>query len=215
MPWLVYLDRMMNTRVLIAGAAAGYRAQLCTALEQAGCIVLDVPEPIVDLEILVRDLAPDLILIHAESPDRDTLENLAVFHERAPKPVIALCAKADSALSEQLGHAGFSFYAVDELSPALLQSLVQVSLAQFQREQVLRESLAVAQAELGDRRDVDRVKCLMMDRYGLKEAEAYHHLRRAAMRRAQKLPDFARTMLRDETQLDQFAAEMARHATAR
>ncbi|WP_169729298.1 ANTAR domain-containing response regulator [Solimonas soli] len=202
----------MSTRVLIAGAAAAYRPRLCAALEQAGCVVLPAPEPIVDLEALVQDLAPDLILIHAESPDRDTLENLAVFHERAPKPVIALCARAGSALSEQIDRAGFSFYAVDELSPALLQSLVQVSLAQFQREQTLRESLAQAQAELGDRRDVDRAKCLLMERYGMKESEAYHHLRRAAMRRAQKLPDFARTMLRDESQLDHFAAEMARAA---
>lgn len=200
----------MKTRVLIAGVAADYRAQLRAALEQAGFDVLSLPEPLHDLEAQVRELAPDVILIHAESPDRDTLENLAVFHQQAPKPVIALCAKADSALSQQISTAGFSFYAVDELSPGLLQSLVQVSLAQFQREQVLRESLAIAQAELGDRRDVDRAKCVMMDRYGLKESEAYHHMRRTAMRRAQKLPDFARQMLRDESSLDQLAAEMAR-----
>ncbi|MFT4046812.1 MAG: ANTAR domain-containing protein [Solimonas sp.] len=205
----------MNTRVLIAGAAEDYRPQLQAALEQAGCVVLSVAEPIVDLEALVQDLAPDLILIHAESPDRDTLENLAVFHEHAPKPVITLCAKAGSALSEQIGHAGFSFYAVDDLSPALLQSLVQVSLAQFQREKTLRDSLAAAQAELGDRRDVDRAKCLLMDRYGMKESQAYHHLRRAAMRRAQKLPDFARMLLQNEALIDEFAAEMARSAFTR
>ena len=204
----------MKTRVLIAGAAASYRSTLCAALEQAGFVALCAPEPIVDLEALVQDLKPDVILIHAESPDRDTLENLAVFHDAAPKPVITLCAKAGSALTQQLDRAGFSFYAVDELSAVLLQSIVQVSLAQFQREQTLRESLAVAQAELGDRRDVDRAKCLLMDRYGLKEPEAYHHLRRAAMRRAQKLPDFARLLLRDDTDLDALAAEMVRHAHA-
>lgn len=200
----------MKTRVLIAGSAAGHKAQLCAALEQAGFAVLSAPELSLNLEAVVRELAPDVILIHAESPDRDTLENLAVFHERAPKPVVTICAKADSSLQQQLNHAGFSFYAVDNFSPVLLQSLVQVSLAQFQREQVLRDSLAAAQAELGDRRDVDRAKCLLMDRYAMKESEAYHHLRRAAMRRAQKLPDFARTVLREEKNLDAIAAEMAR-----
>lgn len=200
----------MKTRILIAGAAAGYRTQLRVALEHAGFIVLQAPEPIADLDGLVRELAPDVILIHAESPDRDTLENLAVFHQQAPKPVVTLCAGVGTALNQQLSSAGFSFYAVDDLSPGLLQSLVQVALAQFQREQVLRESLASAQAELGDRRDVDRAKCLLMDRYGMKESEAYHHLRRAAMRRAQKLPDFARQILCEKADIDLIAAEMAR-----
>ena len=185
---------MKPIRVLIAGDGPGARA-VGEALRAAG---VDVVERVADeahLEERVRELSPDAVIIHRDSPARDTLEHLAALHQRWPRPLVMLAPQGDRALARAASQAGVSFYVVEHLSPEAVRSLVDMAVLHFNDHQVLRSELAQARQALDDRRAIDDAKCFVMEHERLGEAEAYHRLRRLAMRRGQKLADLARALL--------------------
>lgn len=184
-----------NTRVLIAGDRPGEWQALDQALTLAGFTVLARAASDADLEVQVRDLQPDAIIIHADSPERDTLEHLAVLHSHWPRPMVMLCGEADARSTRVAAAAGVSLYVVDRLSPAAVRSLVDMALVHFQDRQQLARELREAREALDDRRAIDDAKCLLMEHEHLGEAQAYHRLRRLAMQRGQRVADVSRALL--------------------
>jgi len=183
-----------RVRVLIAGAPAGSR-EVEVSLRAGGFDVLDVVGDEALLETRVRELAPDVVIIHKDSPARDTLEHLALLHQRWPRPLVMLSPQGDRQIARAAAQAGVSFYVVEHLSPQAVGSLIDMAVLHFQDHQLLRAELAQARQALEDRRAVDDAKCLLMEREALSEAESYHRLRRLAMRRGQRLADLARALL--------------------
>jgi two-component system, response regulator / RNA-binding antiterminator len=189
-------------RVLLAGAEARNALGLESALVAAGYDVIAREADATALEQRVRELEPDAIVIHSDSPARDTLEHLALLHGRWPRPMLMLCGEGDAQIARAAVQAGVSFYVVDRLSPAAVRSLVDMAVLHFQDRQLLTRELAQAQQALEDRRTIDRAKCLLMEVEGLSEAQAYHRLRRLAMQRGQRLGDLARALLARQARAD-------------
>lgn len=181
--------------MLIAGDAAADAQPLEEALGQAGFAVLARESDEAALEQRVRELQPDAIIIHADSPARDTLEHLALLHRRWPRPMVMLCGQGDSRSTRAAVQAGVSLYVVDQLSPGVVRSLVDMALLHFQDRQLLRRELDNARQALDDRRAIDDAKCLLMEREGLTESDSYHRMRQLAMRRGQRMADLARVLL--------------------
>jgi len=184
-----------KVRVLIAGSEARDAQALAVALTGAGYEVLAREPDEGALERRVRELEPDAIVIHADSPARDTLEHLAVLHARAPRPMLMLCGEGDPRATRAAAQAGVSLYVVERLSAASVRSLVDMALLHFQDRQLLTRELADAQQALADRRAIDDAKCWLMEHEGRSEADAYHRLRRLAMQRGQRVADVARALL--------------------
>lgn len=189
-------------RVLLAGAEARDALGLEGALAAAGYDVVAREADEAALERRVRELEPDAIVIHADSPARDTLEHLALLHSRWPRPTLMLCGEGDARAARAAAQAGVSLYVVDRLSPASVRSLVDMALLHFQDRQLLTRELARARQALEDRRAIDRAKCLLMEHESLSEAQAYHRLRRLAMKRGQRLGDLARALLARQARAD-------------
>jgi response regulator NasT len=185
----------MSVRVLLIDAHSERTEPLAQALAAAGFEVAGVVQESEDLHEAVRRLKPDAILIDADSPSRDTLEGLAVLGRRFPRPILMLSESADTELVRDAARLGISTYAVDGVSPALLRSLVEVTMAHHQNQRSLASALQDAQQALQDRRLVDRAKYRMVQEMGMSEDEAYHQLRRMAMERGMKLADLARLLL--------------------
>ncbi len=191
----------MSLRVIVVDAANQPSRQLASALRAAGFTVLAVVPGEEDLFDRVATLHPDAIIIDADSPRRDTLEHLANLNDRYPRPIVMFAEHAeepDTALAVRLG---ISAYVVDGLSPTLVRSLVQVAILHYHDHRHLEAALQRSQANLEQRRLVDRAKCLLMEHHGLREQEAYHRLRRQAMdagepvwRMAQRLLQQLRTV---------------------
>lgn len=168
------------------------------ALTESGFSVMAVLRDNADLPARIRDLQPDAIIIDAESPTRDTLEHFAALGQRFPKPMIMMSDQGDTALTRAAANAGISAYVVDELSPATVRSLVDVAMLHFHNHNQLHAELSKTQQTLEDRGHVDRAKCLLMERHGFSEMRSYNVLRRMAMRRGQRMGDFARALLSAE-----------------
>ena len=185
----------MALNVLLVDSQVGGPPPLADALEQAGFQVAAVVGEGDDLYEAMHACSPDAVLIAADSPKRDTLEHLAGIGRRFPRPMVVLAEHADSEARARAAQAGISVYVLDHLSPPLVQSMVEVAVQHHQRQQALAAELESTRQSLRERRLVDQAKCLLMEREGLAEAEAYHRLRRLAMDRSQRLVQAAASLI--------------------
>jgi len=143
----------------------------------------------------VEAVKPDVIIIDTESPSRDVLEHVVMVTRDQPRPIVMFARDDDGKTIRQAMHAGVSAYVVDSLDAARVRPIIDVACAQFAEFQRLRNELAEAQAQLADRKVIERAKGLLMKAKGLDEATAYAQLRLMAMDRGKRLADIARAII--------------------
>lgn len=182
-------------RVLLVNDTEKPIGELRKALLAVGYEVLDDVVTAATLLKTVESQQPDVVIIDVDSPSRDTLEQLAVMHHHAPRPVVMFSADSNDQLIRAVVGAGVTAYVVDGLSPARLAPIIQVALARFEQQADIRRKLDDVQQQLGDRKLIDRAKGLLMEKRGMNEAEAYAAVRQQAMKQGLKLVDVARQII--------------------
>ncbi|MFT3817759.1 MAG: ANTAR domain-containing protein [Rubrivivax sp.] len=178
-------------RVLLVDDGA-HRAELIRdELTRQGHLVVGVVDQALLIDDCVRRLQPDVVIVDADSPGRDTLEHLALISEHHPRPVVVFAEDPGHEPMRQALQAGVSAYVIAGLDPARLIPVLQVAIARFEQERSLRAQLGEAQMRLSERKQVERAKGILMADVGLSEEQAYQHLRKLAMDRGQRLGQVA------------------------
>ncbi|MDR5856672.1 ANTAR domain-containing protein [Caballeronia sp. LZ062] len=147
------------------------------------------------LHAAVESQKPDVVIIDTESPSRDTLEQLAVMNQAAPRPVLMFSNDADQQFIRAAVGAGVTAYSVEGLAPERLAPIIDVALARFAHEARLRLRLEQVENELAERKVIDRAKRLLMERRGMSENDAYATLRKRAMDQGMKVAEIARQLV--------------------
>lgn len=178
-------------RVLLIDDGAHRVGLIRDELIEQGYMVVGVVDSAVTIHDTVLRLQPDVVIVDAESPSRDTLEHLATISSTSPRPVVVFSEDASEAPMRQALQAGVSAYVIAGLQPQRLAPVLQVAIARFDQERLLREQLGEAQMQLSERKLVERAKGILMDEVGLNEEQAHRHLRKLAMDRGQRLGQVA------------------------
>lgn len=139
--------------------------------------------------------APDLVMLDTDSPDRDTLEHIALMSQNTPLPVVMLTPDGDDQKIKDAIRAGVTSYVVGGIAPERIQPVLQVAVARFEEYQALREELANAKTQLADRKLIERAKGIVMTQKNMGEDAAYGLLRKMAMDHKMKLADVARQIV--------------------
>ena len=142
---------------------------------------LEVRQAPIYIEAEAAVFAPDVVVVAAESPDRDTLESLREASALNPRPIVMFVDRSEPGLAEEAVRSGVAAYVVDGLAPARVRSVLEVAMSRFQLMQQLRLDLAKAKADLASRKTVERAKALLMKERGLDEEAAYRLLRKLSM----------------------------------
>ena len=143
----------------------------------------------------VRELAPDVVLIDLESPDRDVLDALTLASSPVERPVAMFVDRSDDGVMRAAIEAGVSAYVVGGLSRERIKPVLTAAIARFHVVARLRAELAATKAALEERKVVDRAKGMLMKAKGLSEEEAYAALRRTAMVQGRKVADVAQALI--------------------
>jgi len=186
---------VLPLRVLLVDDGSPQLPMLHEELSRIGCMVVGVVDAAVELLAQVESLAPDLIIISADSPTRDTLEHIAVMSETAPRPVVLFTDDPDRSRMQRAIRAGVSSYVVAGLAPERLQPVLDVALARFEADAELRAELESTRGELKARKKIERAKGILMQSRGLDEEGAYRELRKLAMDRGVKLVEIAQKVI--------------------
>lgn len=125
--------------------------------------------------------APDVVVVAAESPDRDTIDSLREASLTNPRPVVMFVDRSEPGLAEAAVHAGVAAYVVAGLAPARVRDVLEVAMSRFQLMNQLRKDLEKAKADLVSRKAIERAKALLMKERGLDEEGAYRLLRKLSM----------------------------------
>jgi len=182
-------------RILLIDDLTGRSAILEQALSDAGHEIIARVSSTLDLPQQVLSLQPDVVIIDLDSPDRDTLENMAIVTRDNPRPIILFSAQDDSNTIQKAVRAGVSAYIVDGLSAKRVRPIIDVAIARFREFQAMRDELEQTRDKLSERKLVERAKGLLMKQRGFDEEEAYSALRKLAMERNQRLVQVAQNVI--------------------
>lgn len=182
-------------RVLLVDDGAHHVGLIRDELTEQGYVVVGVVDSAVAIHDCVQRLQPDVVIVDAESPSRDTLENLAAVSALLPRPVVVFSEDASDAPMQAALKAGVSAYVIAGLQPQRLAPVLKVAIARFEQERALRTQLEDAHLQLSERKLIERAKGLLMDEIGLSEEQAYAHLRKLAMDRGQRLAQVAERVI--------------------
>lgn len=178
-------------RILLVDDGAHRVSLIHDELSRQGHRVVGVLDSALLIHDCVLRLQPDVVIVDSESPSRDTLEHLGAMSAACPRPVVVFSEDAAAAPMQQALKAGVSAYVIAGLQPNRLLPVLQLAIARFEQDRLLRDQLETAQSQLSDRKVVERAKGMLMDEIGLTEEQAFAHLRKLAMDRGQRLGQVA------------------------
>jgi response regulator NasT len=170
-------------------------------LENGFNLVASLPADVFLTERLAQ-LQPDLIVVDSESEARDALEHVVMATRDARRPIVMFTNDHNADSARAAVAAGVTAYVVAGLHSDRIRPILDVAIARFQHEEALRTELAQARnevqelnAELKDRKVIDRAKNLLMQRQQISEEAAYGKLRKTAMDKNLRLVDVAQRIL--------------------
>ncbi len=164
-------------------------------LLQAGYNIVAVLPVDAFLPDRLAQLQPDMIIVDAESQARDTLEHVVMATRDARRPIVMFTDDTDTSHVRGAIAAGVTAYVVAGLAPERVKPVLEVALARFEHEEMMRSELAEARSQLADRKVTDRAKGLLMQRHQIGEPEAYARIRKAAMDKGLKMGEIAQRIV--------------------
>jgi response regulator NasT len=168
---------------------------LIDSLERGGYRIAGVLGADGQLPERLAALAPDVVIVDAESGARDAIEHVVWATRDAPRPIVLFTDEHDPAHMREAVAAGVVAYVVAGLAPERVRPVIDVAIARFEHEQGLKKALASANGALRERDVIDRAKALLIDKHGLDEPQAYARLRKTAMNQSITIAEVARRLL--------------------
>ncbi|MCC9620451.1 ANTAR domain-containing protein [Thalassospira sp. MA62] len=143
----------------------------------------------------IQALAPDIIIIDLENPDRDTLEQMFQVSRAIARPIAMFVDQSDASMIQEAVSAGVSAYVVDGLRQDRIRPIVDMAISRFNVFDQLRRERDEAQAKLNERKLIERAKGLLMKEKGLSEEDSYALLRKNAMKQNRKIYEIAQSVI--------------------
>ncbi len=182
-------------RILIIDDVRDRAAWLKASLELADFDVVGVLTWEQVDEHSIQAASADVIIVDANAPGRDTLEQISLMSTTLEKPVVVLGAQKDKDSIQAAMRAGVSAYVAHTVQGEDLSSIIQVAAARFAEHKRLRDELKEAKSELVERKLVDRAKGILIADHGYSEPEAYKRMRSMAMSKGKRLAEIAEAII--------------------
>ncbi len=147
---------------------------------------------------LVRDLAPDVVILDVKMPGVDGLTAARQIAAERLAAVLILTAFSQRELVHAARDAGALAYLVKPFQQRDLVPAIEIARARFTELRSLEHRTGELQDRLAGRRDVDRAKGRLMDLHGLTEQGAWQFLQQHAMSARVKVEEIARRVLDGE-----------------
>jgi response regulator NasT len=112
--------------------------------------------------------------------------------------VLVLTAFSQREIIEQARDAGALAYLVKPFQKSDLIPAIEVAIGRFRELQALNGQMEVLGEQLEARKIIDRAKGRLIDKFGLKEQEAFSFIQRTSMKDRSRMRDVAEKILSGE-----------------
>lgn len=182
-------------RVLIIDDLRDRATRLKASLELAGFDVVGLLAWEQVDERSIQAVSADVIIVDANAPGRDTLEQISLMSATLEKPVVVLSARKDQRSIQEAMRAGVSAYVAHTVHGEDLSGIIHVAAARFSEHKKLRDELRKAKNQLSERKRVDRAKNILMADHGYSEPDAYKRMRSMAMSKGKRIAEIAEAII--------------------
>ena len=182
-------------RVLIADDESLIRLDLREMLTELGYDVIgEAGDGRAALD-LSRKLQPDIVIMDIKMPELDCIAVAEELTREKIAPVVLLTAYSDQPLVERAREAGVVGYVVKPFRPAELLPVIELSVARFDEFRALEHEVGDLREALETRKVVERAKGVLMETLGLREADAFHRIRKTSMDTRKSMREVAEAVL--------------------
>ena len=172
------------------------RASIIEAgVREAGHEKVTVVHDVCGIAQRISQLAPDIIVIDIENPNRDMLESLFQLTRAVKRPIAMFVDHSDRASMEAAVDAGVSAYVVAGLRQDRIRPILEMAVSRFNAYARLERELQDVRNELEGRKTIDRAKAILMKSKNITEDEAYVMLRKTAMNQNRKINEIAQSLI--------------------
>jgi AmiR/NasT family two-component response regulator len=192
---------MTATRVVIADDESIIRMDLREMLSAMGYQVVGEAGDGQTAINLARQTKPDVVIMDIRMPDLDGIEAARILTSEKIAPVLLLTAYSQQELLDGAKEAGVVGYLVKPFREPDLKPAIEIALQRYREFRNLEAEVSDLTEQLETRKLVDRAKGVLMDRHGLKEAEAYSRMQKLSMNSRRSMRQIAEAiLLNDELQ---------------
>lgn len=172
------------------------RASIIEAgLREAGHQAVQVITDIDGVARRIGEIAPDVVIVDLENPNRDVLEHFFAISRSLKRPIAMFVDKSDPSEIEAAVEAGVSAYVVDGLRKDRIKPILDMAIVRFRAFSRLQDELEAARSELEGRKIIDKAKGILMSTRGLTEEQAYGLLRSTAMNQNRRIVEIAQALI--------------------
>ena len=144
---------------------------------------------------LARKLLPDLVIMDIKMPEVDGITAAEELTRERIAPVVLLTAYSDLVLVDRAKEAGVVGYVVKPFRETELMPVIELSMARFDEFRALEREVGGLKEALETRKLIERAKGILMEVHGLREAEAFHRIRKTSMDARKSMKDVAEAIL--------------------
>ncbi|MDD5578327.1 MAG: ANTAR domain-containing protein [Methylobacter sp.] len=144
---------------------------------------------------LVKKIKPDIVIFNLDTPSEKILADLHDLNHQCALPVIMFAQDDNIDTINQAIKAEVSAFIVEGGENHRINSIINVAIARFRHQQLLKNELEETRSKLEDRKQVDRAKAILIKTQNFTEDQAYHKLRKLAMDRNVTLSEMAKNVI--------------------
>lgn len=185
----------LDLTILVIDENAVRAAIIEEGLREAGHERVTVVHEVNGIARLIETLAPDVIIIDIENPNRDMMEHLFQLTRSVSRPIAMFVDRSDTASIEAAVDAGVSAYIVDGLRKERVKPILDMAVSRFNAFSRLQRELAEAKTALEERKVIERAKGILMKMRNLSEEQAFTLMRQTAMNEKKRLADIAQSVV--------------------
>lgn len=183
-------------RILVVDDEPIIRMDLIEILEEQNCIVVAEAADGETAVNLGRTIRPEITLMDIKMPGNiDGLEAARILIEEEICPVVLLTAYNHKEFIEESADAGVFGYLIKPINENEVFPALKVAVAKWQYMQELKEENANLKGKLEKRKIIDIAKGILMDKYDMKEREAYRKIQKLSMEKRTDMSEIAKSII--------------------
>ncbi len=186
---------MEQLRVLIADDESIIRLDLSKMLEGMGHKVVAEASDGKTAVDLARQNNVDLAILDIKMPEMDGLDAAKAITDEKICPVLLLTAYSQQDLIDRAKQAGVFGYLVKPFKETDLLPAIEIAISRYKQMEALEKEVGNLQETLEARRLVDRAKGILMDKRGMKEADAFRWIQTQSMNNRKSMREVAEAVI--------------------
>lgn len=183
-------------RILVVDDEPIIRMDLREILEDCRCVVVAEASDGETAVNLARSTRPEAALMDIKMPGNiDGLDAARILIEEEICPVVLLTAYNHHEFIEESADVGVFGYLIKPINENEVYPALKVAVAKWQYLQSIKEENASLKDKLEKRKIVDIAKGILMDKYDMKEREAYKRIQKLSMEKRIDMSEIAKSII--------------------